>query len=131
MAMFDAVRDEWENTAKAAGLERELAIARKLMAKDGYGADAFPLEPICGHPGAKPSICMVDGKEAVCYDHSLAGAMPLSAYYANKVSEAIDIASMVGENESEHKTGNAEQVAPGGPGSSESNAGVAAAAPTG
>jgi hypothetical protein len=96
MAFLDAVRDEWRAAYTAAGLEREVEIARRLMKDAGYD-DLPETEPIVGHPGAKPMICKIDDKEAVAYSHSLAGVMPLSAYFTNKVREAIDIAAMLGE----------------------------------
>jgi hypothetical protein len=115
-AMFDAVRDEWENTAKAAGLEMELIAARKLMAREGYGPEMFPLEPICGMPGVPAFVCKIDGKDAVCFDASMAGMMPLSAYYTNKVREMIDMAAEVGEliEAAQREREHASQVVPGG-----------------
>lgn len=94
MALFDAVREEWKTAYTAAGLENEVAVARKLMKEAGYGEEP---EPVCGAPGTKAMICMVDGKEMVAYSHSMFGMMPLSAYFTNKVREAIDVAAMVGE----------------------------------
>jgi len=96
MAMFDAIREEWKATYTAAGLEHEVAVARKIMADEGY-KDPPENEAICGMPGQEPMVCTVDGKKAVAYSHSMFGLMPLSAYFTNKVREAIDIAAMVGE----------------------------------
>jgi hypothetical protein len=96
LALFDAVREEWKAAYTAAGLENEVTAARQLMAADGY-KDPVEFEPICGMPGAKPMICKVDGKDAVAFTHSMGQMMPLSAYYTDKVREAIDIAAMVGE----------------------------------
>jgi hypothetical protein len=96
MAFLDAVRDEWRAAYTAAGLEREVEIARRLMKAAGYD-DPPESEPIVGHPGAQPMTCEIDGQKAVAYSHSLIGVMPLSAYYTNKVREAIDIAALVGE----------------------------------
>lgn len=97
MAMFDAIREEWKTTYTASGLEHEVAVARKLMADDGYNNFTEDDEPICGMPGQKPYVATVDGKEAVVYSQSMFGLMPLSAYFTEKVRQAIDIAAMVGE----------------------------------
>lgn len=91
VALFDAVRDEWQAAVAGANLEHELAIARKLMERDGYQGD-----PVCGFPGLAPMVAKIDGKDAVCFEQSMAGMMPLSAYYADKVRQAIDIAAEVG-----------------------------------
>lgn len=96
-AMFDAVRDEWDNSASLAGLTHELSVARKLMARDGYGPDRFPQEPIVGPPHMQSMpFCRLDDKQLFCFDVAIAPMLPLSAYYTNKIQEAIDFAADVG-----------------------------------
>lgn len=94
LAMFDAVHDEWEGTYKRAGLEHEVAVARRLMKDAGYD---YAWEPIVGAPGQKAPVCKIDGIEVIAYSHALAGMMPLSAYFTDKVRGSIEIAAMVGE----------------------------------
>lgn len=92
VSLFDAYRDEWQATVKRAGLEHEAAVAVELMKAEGYTND-----PICGLPGQEPYFAKVGEKKATCYEMSMNGLMPLSAYFVNKVQESIDIAAKVGE----------------------------------
>jgi hypothetical protein len=96
MALFDAYRDEWRGWVAELHLENELEVAKRMMRDEAYTEEMFDV--ICGRPGSKPQIAMVDGKEAVCFEYmATAGPMPLSAYFVDKVREAIDIAAKVGD----------------------------------
>lgn len=83
LAWANAVRAEWQAFVDAdPELKAQHAVAKELMREDGYTMEQ---DPICGLPGAKPMVAIVDGKEAVCLDHSMAQVTPLSAIYVNKV----------------------------------------------
>ena len=92
MAWGDAIRDQWNGFCEAnPELKAQVAIARELMVDAGY-ADG---DPICGPPGVEAYIAMVGDKKAVCYEFSIVNAMPLSAIFANRVSEVMDAAAKV------------------------------------
>lgn len=92
-AWADAVRAEWLAYVDAdPELKAQHAVAKELMIEDGYGMEP---EPVCGLPGVKPTVAIVDGKEAVCFDHSMRQATPLSAIYTNKVRTVQSAAARV------------------------------------
>lgn len=93
VAMFDAVRDEWNATVANAGLEHEVAVAGEMAKAQGYDDPNV----ICGLPGVKAYVATVDGKESVCFERSMFGLLPLVAIFTDKVRESIDVAAMVGE----------------------------------
>ena len=110
-AAFDAVRDEWQHVLDAhPEIKHRAAIAKVVMADSGY----VDVDPICSPPGLKPYIAVVDGKESICFDYSMATIMPLSAIFTNRVSEVLDAAEKVAtsnaaEINSEDQPGDAKQ----------------------
>ena len=91
-AYFDAVRAEWQGWFDADPvLKADIVVARQLMADAGYDG----MDPICGVPGTKPMIAKVDNLEAVSFEHSMHGAMPLSAIFLNRVREVREATAKV------------------------------------
>lgn len=94
MAWADAIRDELKtalDAAVAAGntkIADSWGIAQIWMRREHTYLD--DIDPICMQPGAKPQVIMVDGKESVSLEHSMASGIPLSAVYLNKVTEFMD-----------------------------------------
>ena len=92
VAWADAIRDQWNGFCEAnPELKAQVAVARELMADAAYPDG----DPVCGPPCVEAFIAMVDGKKAVCYDYSMVNAMPLSAIFANRVSEVMNAAAKV------------------------------------
>lgn len=92
-AWANAVRAEWRGYVDAnPELKAQHAVALELMREDGYTMDP---EPVCGLPGIKQTVAYVEGKEAVCYDHSMRQATPLSAIYTSKVRVVQSAAARV------------------------------------
>lgn len=91
LAWCDAVREVWEGWAKHPEVAPLMPIAKELIEKSGYPHERFH-DPICMPPGMKAFIVKVDDEEAVCLDYSMGYATPLSAIYANKIRETIDLA---------------------------------------
>ncbi len=108
-AYFDAVRAEWQSWLDAnPELKADVDVARQLMLDAGYPE----MDPICGVPGVKPMIAKVDGIEAVSFEHSMNGVMPLSAIFLNKVREVKDAASKVSAAKLAAEASASEQPAP-------------------
>lgn len=97
MAWADSVRGEFYNYMKTSPYKAEHAVAIKLMKSDRYSDGES--EPICGLPGQKARVCVVDGKECICFDHSMSVVTPLSAIYLQKVLEAREIARDIGDSD--------------------------------
>jgi hypothetical protein len=104
-AAFEAIRREWYGMVARAGLQVELEVAKQMMHEEHYRIEisnfekypnADKIDPIVGQPGRQAMIMKVDGKDAVAYEYNMAGLMPLSAYYTDKVRESIDTAALVG-----------------------------------
>lgn len=93
LAWAEAIRAEWMAFVETdPELKAQHAVAVALMRDDGYTMEQ---EPICGLPGAKPMVAVIDGREAVCFDHSMTRATPLSAIYVNKVRVVQSAAARV------------------------------------
>jgi hypothetical protein len=95
-AHFDAYRDEFKAKVEAKGAWAELEVAKQVMRGEGFTDEMLDL--VCGIPGFKaPVATMADGKEAVCVEY-MAGLnpRPLSAYFLERVREAIEISARVG-----------------------------------
>lgn len=106
VAWADAVRAEWQAFVDAdPELKAQHAVALELMREEGYTMEQ---DPVCGQPGLKPYVAIVDGKEAVCFDWSMTQATPLSAIYTNKVrivqSAAARVAKALTEEAVKGKT---------------------------
>ena len=93
LSWADSIRDQWQGFCSVnPELKAQMAIAEELMKQERYTDD-----PICLPPGMKPMVAMVDGKEAVSFEHSMALAMPLSAMFVNKVAEVMTAAANVAD----------------------------------
>ena len=91
LAWADSIRDQWDGfCANNPDLKAQMVVAEQLMKDDNYTED-----PICMPPGMEPMIAMIDGKKAISLEHSMAGAMPLSAIFANKVAEVMSATARV------------------------------------
>lgn len=89
----NAVRAEWlAFVEKDPELKAQHAVALELMREDGYTMEP---DPVCGLPGAKAPVAIVDGKEAICYSWAMGQASPLSAIYTNKVRTVQSAAARV------------------------------------
>lgn len=96
IAWAESVRAEWQAFVDVdPELKAQHAVAKELMIEDGY---TMGQEPICGLPGVKPMVAIVDGKEAVCIDYSMAQVTPLSAIYVNKVRIVQSAAARVSKD---------------------------------
>lgn len=90
----DAVRAEWQSFVDAdPELKAQHAVGKELMRADGFDV----ADSICGLPGHKPFVAVVDGKEAVCYDWSMRQVTPLSAIYTDKVRTVQNAAARVAQ----------------------------------